>query len=127
MKTSKDASESLRELDGLCKRLAAVRGSPRVVGVKGATTVKYDIKASNVAPHRDVEGVNDEGVAMCSSSAGTERHKQQVHHARLEKEWREGQGRASRALSNLEDGANIGEINFACLAGRVFVEYGIQM
>lgn len=95
------ASASLSELNSLSKKLAAVRGPPRVVGVKGSTQPPSS-KPSEV-PRDAIGGTNSyterEKVAYSSASAAWQA--QQILNAHLKREWQEGQGRAAKALSSL--------------------------
>lgn len=104
--TFKDASDSLTELITLSKKLAAVRGPPRVIGVQGAAQLSQvnSVRAS----HGGAGGVSigghnntDSAGVVRSSSASATWQAQQVINARLESEWREGQGRAAKALTSL--------------------------
>lgn len=101
--TSKDASDSLRELISLSKKLAAVRGPPRVIGVQGAAQV-YEVTTVG-ASHGVAGGVvgnkADSGEVLRSYSASATWQAQQVISARLESEWRGTQGRAAKALTSL--------------------------
>ena len=103
--TCKDASDSLTELISLSKKLAAVRVPPRVIGVQGAaqlSQVTLDGASHGVAGGIAIGGDNtDSGEVVCSSSASATWQAQQVINARLESEWREGQGRAAKALTSL--------------------------
>ncbi|CBN74280.1 conserved unknown protein [Ectocarpus siliculosus] len=98
---SSRAEGSIRELLNLSKKLAAVREPPRVVGVKGAARVEVPSGGGGVA-HVARDGIpkadNGEGT---SSSASVTWQEQQALNARLEKEWREGQGRAAKAVTSL--------------------------
>lgn len=98
-KTGDYTSESLTELSCLSKKLAMVRAPPRVVGVKGA-------RLSNLRSETPVKSADGLHTVY---SAGTEWHKQRALHARLEKEWREGHGRAGRALSLFDTNPKRGE------------------
>lgn len=104
--TYKDASDSLTELISLSKKLAAVRGPPRVIGVQGAAQLSHVNSVG--ASHGGAGGVaiggddnTDSGGVVRSSSASATWQAQQVINARLESEWREGQGRAAKALTSL--------------------------
>ncbi|CAM9421502.1 unnamed protein product [Ectocarpus fasciculatus] len=96
---SNRAEDSIRELLNLSKKLAAVREPPRVVGVKGAARI--EVPSGGVA-HVARDGVPkaDSGEGT-SSSASVTWQEQQALKARLEKEWRQGQGRAAKAVTSL--------------------------
>lgn len=98
---SSRAEDSIRELLNLSKKLAAVREPPRVVGVKGAARIEVPSGRGGVA-HVARDGVpkadSGEGTSLSASVTWQE---QQALNARLEKEWREGQGRAEKAVTSL--------------------------
>lgn len=96
--------DSITELVTLSKKLAAVRGPPRVVGVQGAVhpfPADTSVQGSSSKKTR--------GSTALRSSAGTEWCKQQALHARLEVEWRQGRGRADNALNLFRRGLDDGE------------------
>lgn len=105
---SSHAGDSLRGLVTLSKKLAAARDPPLVVRVKGA---KHDSEvpgeeAGNLADvFRHADGASSPPDIIAtgrSMSAGTQWHARKAQHVHLEKEWREWQGRAGRALLLLE-------------------------
>lgn len=114
---SSNASDSLRELLNLSKKLEAVRGPPRVVEVQGAA----QLSASKCAVEQNVltaasaiggaTKTNKEIINGCLSSASSSWNAQQVLNARLATEWREGQGRAEKAIGSLVGASGVrGEI-----------------
>lgn len=95
---SSHAGDSLRELLSLSKKLAAVREPPRVVGVQGAR--RSELSDGVVA--RNIFGLQEADSAEAKySSASAAWQEQQMLNARLEKECKEGQGRAAEALTCL--------------------------
>lgn len=110
---SSHAADSLRELLSLSKKLAAVRGPPRVVGVQGATRSE---RSSGVAARTAFGGAQEADSAGATfSSASAAWQEQQVLNARLEKEWRAGQGRAAKALTGLLGSESRGEFRWIIL------------
>lgn len=99
------AGDSIRELVSLSKKLAAVREPPRVVGVQGAT--RSGMSSDLVGQDRfgDVKADSREA----PSSASLTWQEQRVLNAHLEREWKEGQGRAAKALTTLLGGGESGE------------------
>ncbi len=93
--------ESIRELQGLSKKLAAARGPPRVVEVQGATRSRVPSLANETL------GAHKAGNEASLSSANAAWQEQQVVNARLEREWREGHGRAAKALATLLGGGTL--------------------
>lgn len=93
--------ESIRELQGLSKKLAAVRGPPRVVEVQGATRSDVPSQANEAL------GAQKAANEISLSSANASWQEQQVVNARLEREWREGHGRAAKALTTLLGGGKL--------------------
>ena len=96
------AGDSIRELLGLSKKLAAVRQPPRVIGVQGATrsgveSNRVDLKADS----------REDG--LCSASVAWQ--EQQVLNARLQTEWKEGQARAAEALTALLGAGKSGRVS----------------
>lgn len=108
---SSHASDSLRELLNLSKKLEAVRGPPRVVEVQGAAQLSAStcaVEPSVVTAANAIGGAtrtNKDKITACLSLASSSWNAQQVLNTRLEKEWREGQGRAEKALSSLVGGS----------------------
>eukprot|EP00752_Nemacystus_decipiens_P011881 g10535.t1 len=106
------AGDSIRELLSLSKKLAAVSEPPRVVAVQGATPcgVSPDPVGQDTRSDPKVKGSSDNG-EVALSSASMVWQGQQVLNARLEREWKEGQGRAAKALTTLRGGGsgNFGE------------------
>lgn len=108
------AGDSIRELLSLSKKLAAIREPPRVVGVQGATR-------SGMSPDRvdqDTMSLTDpkakassDSRAATLSSASVVWQEQQMLNARLEREWKEGQGRAAKALTTLLGGGESGRVS----------------
>lgn len=96
---SNHAADSLRELLSLSKKLAAVRGPPRVIGVQGATRSGLSSGVAGRTAFGGAQEADSAGATFSSASAAWQ--EQQVLNARLEKEWREGQGRAAKALACL--------------------------
>lgn len=101
------AGDSLRELLSLSKKLAAVRGPPRVVGVQGVT--RSELSSGGAQKTDSAEAT--------FSSASAAWQEQQVLNARLEREWREGQRRAAEALTCLLGSGSGGEFGWDILLG----------
>lgn len=127
---SSNASDSLRELLNLSKKLEAVRGPPRVVEVQGAAqlsaskcaveqSVSTAVSASGGATRTNTEIING-----CLSSASSSWNAQQVLNARLATEWREGQGRAEKAIGSLVGASGVrGEIWCYSRLARCFTKF----
>lgn len=109
------AGDSIRELLSLSKKLAAVREPPRVVGVQGATRrgVSFDPVG------RDVLG--DLKADSGEPSASVAWQEQQVLNARLEREWKEGRGRAAQALTTLLRGGEPCRVSGICRISELFI------
>lgn len=99
------AGDSILELLSLSKKLAAVCEPPRVVGVQGATLSGVSSDPVGRDTHGDLKADSGEAALSSASVAWQE---QQVLNARLEREWKEGQGRAAKALSTLLGGGESG-------------------
>lgn len=93
--------ESIRELLSLSKKLAAVRGPPRVVVVQGAN------RSGAPAQADDALSAHNAGSEDSFFSASAAWQEQQVVNARLEREWRESHGRAAKALTTLLGGGEL--------------------
>ncbi|CAM9412038.1 unnamed protein product [Ascophyllum nodosum] len=104
-------NDSLNELISLSKKLAAISGPPRVIRVQQAAqsgpSPKMEIAGSSRNATNDGhepdgnDQASKQGSKAYSSSAGALWQAHQVTTARLQREWREGQGRAANALSSL--------------------------
>lgn len=101
------AGDSIRELLSLSKKLAAFRVPPRVVGVQGMT--RSGVSSDPV--DRDTFVDPKAGSREAASSASVAWQKQQVLNARLEREWKEGRGRAANTLTTLLGGGESGRVN----------------
>lgn len=97
----------MQELLSLSKKLAAVRGPPRVIRVqqmsqsprpaKGGAIGSFDPTGTSA----DIDGKATRNDVQTFSSATATWKAQQVVTARLHRQWREGHDRAARALSLL--------------------------
>ena len=104
-------NDSLNELISLSKKLAAISGPPRVIRVQQAAQSGPSPKMEIVGSSRNAtndghepdgnDQASKQGSKAYSSSAGALWQAHQVTTARLQREWREGQGRAANALSSL--------------------------
>ena len=110
------AGDSIRELLSLSKKLAAVREPPRVVGVQGASRsgVSPDPVGQDTLNDPKAKASSDGRAAASSSAASVAWQEQQVLNARFEKEWKEGQGRAAKALTTLLGGGESGRDSGVC-------------
>lgn len=108
MAASSRAADSLRELVSLSRKLATARDPPHVVGVKGAKRANQSSNDSCEKPDSGgVDGVSGTPAVVAgvhATSASAEWRAQKTRRAQLEKEWREGQGRAGRVLKLLQIG-----------------------
>lgn len=110
------AGNSIRELLSLSKKLAAVREPPRVVGVQG-TTPGSGVSSDPVGQNTfgDLKAVKAGSREAVLPSASVAWQEQQVLNARLEREWKEGQGRAAKALTTLLGGGESTVAKGICL------------
>lgn len=104
------AADSIRELLSLSKKLAAVSQPPRVIGVQGAT--RSGVSSDPVG--QDTFGYAKADSREETSSASVAWQEQQVLNALLEREWKDGRGRAGKALTTLLGGGESGRVSGIC-------------
>lgn len=99
----------------MSKKLAAVRGPPRVVGVQGAALSELSSGAVSRNTCSGAQKIESAEATFFSATAAWQ--EQQVLNARLENEWREGQERAAKALTCLLGAGSRGEVGCLVVIG----------